>query len=104
MGSNSDLVQLAREMDCSYVETSSAEGRNCGLPFRTAIKLLNYHVCRGDAHSTPDQKVGVRNSAIVRKCRNFLGMNQGGVKRESSPSRQRSRTPEPITITVSLEY
>ncbi len=107
VGTNAELVKLAREMDCSYVETSSAEGRNCGLPFRTAIKLLNFSGgCHNDTHLSPDHKLSSKSSAIVRKCRNLLGINSqgGGVKQESSPaSQQRSHTPEPITITVSQE-
>ncbi len=106
VGSNSELVQLARDLDCSYVETSSAEGRNCALPFRTAIKLYNFIGCHDDHHTSCDPKpAGTRSSAIVRKCRNLLGMNQGGgARRDHSPSHHRSRTPDPITITVSMEY
>lgn len=108
VGSNADLGKLARDMECSYVETSSAEGRNCALPFRTAIKLFNCTTgCNNntsDVHSSPDHKgPGHRGSAIVRKCRNFLGMNPPAVGRQDW-GRNRSHTPEPITITVSMEY
>lgn len=117
VGSNAELGKLARDMECSYVETSSAEGRNCALPFRTAIKLFNCTTgCNNgsDVHSSPDHKgTGHRRSAIVRKCRNFLGINHpstaaGGRQDYSGTGRgirnSRSHTPEPITITVSMEY
>ena len=95
---SSELLKLARDLDCTYVETSSAEGRNCALPFRTAIKLFNYGCPQSDSLSVPDSRSAKK--GIVKKCKHFLGVNPGP-RRDISPSRRRSRTPE---ITVSMEY
>ena len=96
------MLKISRELECSYVETSSADGHNCVLPFKTAVKLYNYTY--SDAHSDfyDSSEHKITKTSLVKKCKNFLGVNQSN-KREASPVRLGSRTPESITITISME-
>ena len=126
--STSEALAVAKELDCCYVETSAAEGHNCALPFKTAVKMYSHlYTERFDLIDSGEHTHGKTTRGIIRKLLSPISLPG---KRESrdlsllrlpparlaevplvSPLRTHHRTsightpqtPEPITITVSME-
>lgn len=83
--STMEAMATAQDLECSYVETSSADDRNCGLAFKTAVRLhthaqnepsspQNHH----HHHSNYIHHYSPRPTrALVHRCKALLGVAHG---------------------------
>ena len=126
--STSEALAVAKELDCCYVETSAAEGHNCALPFKTAVKMYSHlYTERFDLIDSGEHTHGKTTRGIIRKLLSPISLPGKRESRDLSPLRlpparlaevplvsplrthhrtsigHTPQTPEPITITVSME-
>jgi hypothetical protein len=75
--STTEALSVAKELDCCYVETSAAEGYNCVLPFKTAVKMYSHMTYRASELSDSGDHSHKRSNSIISKCKTLLSpMNQ----------------------------
>ena len=123
--STSEALAVAKELDCCYVETSAAEGHNCALPFKTAVKMYSHlytdpsDIMDSGEHSNKSSRGIIRRllspmSSGKRESRDLSPLRLPAARHSElsvvSPLRSsvsfNSHTPEgpePITITISME-
>ena len=84
--STMEAMAAAQDLECSYVETSSADNHNCALAFKTAVRLLSHaqseptspqshhHHHHGNYinHYSPRPR-----RALVYRCKALLGVAHG---------------------------
>ena len=97
----SEALTVAKELDCCYVETSAAEGYNCTLPFKTAVKMYSHMYRSTDTYDNNDHTShNKRSSGILSKCKTLLSpMSQlRRDLRESSPARVSTKNYSTVVV------
>lgn len=92
----SEALSIAKELDCGYVETSAAEGYNCALPFKTAVKMYTHLYADRQELLDSGDHTHKHSRNLMHKCKVLLSPIKREL-REFSPIRLAARTPEPVS-------